>query len=344
MITLSTDQLPTAVEPGPAVMPDGSVRLWIRAATFGRVDYPELGAVAWVDPEVSFPQSYLDSMVGNPIYLGEHPPEPTPPGYAARHSVGSILAVQVLAGEVYVQIEVRTAEGLAYGEERGWRICCSLSYDLTQGPGRYGCDFTQLRTINHHIALVDNPRHGPRTRAINTSYDSLGGVSMPEALKALLSEYGVPSDKIEEAIAKIVIAMEASDKADMDPAAADPKKVMPDADKAAADAMRRALADTTAQLKAARAELDAERLLSCRAAVLGAADSRGLKPGDKPDLIKIAEEVCALNGVPRRGLDAALFLRDLASTQARDSKPALKPRLDINPITGADSKIRSYEV
>ena len=78
------------------------------------------------------------------------------------------------------------------------------------------------------------------------------------------------------------------------------------------DALRAQVKSALEQRDAAIRERDAERLASCSDSVLAAARGQGLTLGDKPDVLKLAEQVLSARGVRRTGMDAALFLRDSA--------------------------------
>lgn len=317
------DRLPPSYPIGPQVTPEGHVRLPVRAATFGRVPYEQ--GIAWVDPEALADPEYLASMIGNPVYLEEHPDEPTPPGYAEAHSVGEIVSREYADGEIYTELEIRHPRGLAYGDARGWAVCASLGYqDRKEYPGKNGADFVQKRVRNYHITLTDTPRHGPRARAINTAYDSIGG-SMLEKLIEMLVSMGVDPEKAKAGAPALMEAMKPA----APPEDADPKKANPES-VAAMDSLRRQAADALKARDAAVAALDAERIESCREAVVGAAKAAGLTVGDsKADVPALAAQVLAARGVSRTGLDAAMFLRDAArlgvvgdktQTQASDSQ------------------------
>lgn len=298
------------------------MRLPIRAATFGRVNYP--WGIAWVDPESLADPAYLASMKDNPVYLEEHPDEPTPPGYAERNGVGRIVSAEWVDGEIYTELEISHPRGLAYGDARGWAVCASLGYqDFKEYPGKNGADFVQKRGRNYHITLTDTPRHGPRARAINTSYDSLGG-SMLEKLIEMLVSMGLDPEKAKAGAPALMDMMKPA----AEPADADPKKANPEA-VAAMDSLRRQTADALKARDAAVAALEAERIESCRPAVIDAAKAQGLTVGDKADIPALAAQVLTARGVSRTGLDAALFLRDSArlgvigdktQTQASDSQ------------------------
>lgn len=113
-----------------------------------------------------------------------------------------------------------------------------------------------------------------------------------------------------------------------EPADADPKKANPEA-AAAMDSLRRQATEALKARDAAQAELQAERVESCREAVVAVAKAQGLTVGDKLDVPALAAQVLAARGVNRSGMDAALFLRDSArlgvvgdkaQTQASDSQ------------------------
>jgi hypothetical protein len=283
--------------------------------------------IAWVDPEALADPAYLASMERNPVYLEEHPDEPTPPGYAEAHSVGEIVSVEYADGEIYTMLEIRHPRGLAYGDARGWAVCASLGYqDRKEYPGKNGADFVQKRDRNFHITLTDTPRHGPRARAINTAYDSLrvGGSAMLEELIKMLVSMGVAPEKAAEGAPKLMDMMKPA----APPEDADPKKANPEA-AAAMDSLRRQAQDALKARDAAQAELQAERIESCRPAVIDAAKAQGLTVGDKLDVPALAAQVLTARGIPRTGLDAAMFLRDSArfgvvgdktQTQASDSQ------------------------
>lgn len=322
------------VRPGIEVTPEGFVRVWVRVATSGRMAYPEHGFVAWVPVETLTDPESLASLLGKPVFI-EHPAGEITPNLVASSAIGTVLEVEARNGEPYARMQIDRPEGIRYGQTREWAVNVSPGYGYRANEGQHGADITQADRRYDHVALTDTPRGGPRVRSILTATDSHpnpGADRMldPSNIAERMIAAGVDPDTAAILAAEIVEMLptpEPEDDASVDEMVEDASDeadvVSTDSD--AVDALKRQVDAMQKRIRALTDERDSLRLSTCRNAILTAAKDAGKKVGDSPDLLKVAEVVCASQGVARKGMDAATFLRD----SLRFAAPASAAKPDI---------------